>query len=92
MNTKSALGFLAVGIAMKILPGLEPSWFPPNGPDGSNAGALWLMWMGMIEAAIGAGYLIRSNFLPMVRRLGAYRAQSRAARVAWRTSRNLASN
>ncbi|HZZ56414.1 MAG TPA: hypothetical protein VFE31_01190 [Opitutaceae bacterium] len=88
MNTKSAIGFLVVGLMMKELPLLEPGWFPHNGPDGSNAGALWLMCMGLILAAVGAIHLLRHHFVPMIRRVGAYRARSRASRVAWRASRN----
>jgi hypothetical protein len=88
MNSKSAFGFVVVGILMAALPTLTPSFFPDNGPDGSNAGATWLLCMGVVEIAIGGFHLLRHDLVPMLRRASHARAHSRRPRVAWRTARN----
>ncbi|HEY3756057.1 MAG TPA: hypothetical protein VGL42_07910 [Opitutaceae bacterium] len=88
MNSKSALGFVVVGILMMAVPTLLPSWFPHSGPDASNAGSTWLLCMGVVEISIGAYYLVRHSLFPALKRMGAQRAQVRRSRVAWRTARD----
>lgn len=88
MNSKSALGFVVVGILMMAFPALLPSWFPHTGSDASNTGATWLVCMGVVEITIGGYYLVRHGLLPAMKQMGAQRTQSRRSRVAWRTARD----
>ena len=78
MNTKHALGFLAAGVLMKLIPAVWPAWFPPTAADGGNASATWLMCMGLVLAVIGGGFLLKHWIFPSILRTGAYRAPARA--------------
>lgn len=51
---------------MWILPVIAPGWFPPAAIDGTSTRALWLEAMGLVQLAIGAGYLARQRVLPAV--------------------------
>lgn len=64
MTTSNAFAFLVLGLMMISAPALAPAMFPPTGFDGSNARALWLLLMGSLQGALGAGYLIRQHFIP----------------------------
>ena len=81
MNTKNALGFLVVGVVMKSLPALAPDWFPPTGPDGTSASAIWLNCMGPIEIIIGGWYVIRQQTASVLKLLAAPVAPVAAATV-----------
>jgi hypothetical protein len=63
LNSKQAIGLLAVGILMTAIPLIRPDWFPP-GEDGSSVSAIWLTCMGVIEGAIGAWHLVKREVLP----------------------------
>ncbi len=68
MNPANALGFLASGALMGLLPRLFPGWFPPNGFDGTSARALWMEAMGLVQGALGATYLVKNYLiLPVLR-------------------------
>lgn len=69
MNLLNALIFAAVGSVMDLLPAVFPLWFPPNGADQSSARALWLDTMGVVQIALGVGYLVRTQILPAAVRL-----------------------
>lgn len=45
MKTRHAFGFLLLGFALSIVPGLAPGWFPPAGIDGTSTRELWLQFM-----------------------------------------------
>src|SRR5690348_12389633 len=64
MNTGNAIGFIAFGALMWLLPHVAPAWFPANGVDGSSARALWLQLIGGVEAAIGVGFVFRFEVVP----------------------------
>lgn len=63
MNGSNALGFLAFGAVMGLLPRLAPGWFPPNGFDGTSARAIWLEAMGVIQVGLGSSYLVKHYLL-----------------------------
>jgi hypothetical protein len=69
MNAKTASILMAIGFLMRVIPGVNPEWFPPTGCDGSNASAIWLQCMGSIEIALGGWHLVRHHALPAVRRV-----------------------
>jgi hypothetical protein len=81
MNTKNAFGLMAVGVLMRVVPMWIPTWFPSNGPDGSNASALWLMCMGTIMGAIGGWHVLRHNILPALMRMAVYRPHAQRQRA-----------
>lgn len=76
-TAKNALVLLVVGLVMQLIPVLAPYWFPPTGVDGSNASAIWLTCMGIIEASIGAWYLMKLQVIPAL-----IRGRQRAAGLA----------
>lgn len=84
MNTKHALGFLAAGVLMKLIPSVWPDGFHPTAADGSNASAMWLTCMGIVLAVIGGGFLVKHWIAPSILRTGAYRAPARTARLQWK--------
>lgn len=67
MNSANALSFLTLGIAMWALPVVFPGWFPATALDGSSTRALWLEVMGLVQAGLGAWYLL-SQYAPAFRR------------------------
>lgn len=70
MNIRNAWGFLSFGFVMIALPRLMPDWFPPTGFDGTSARALWLEFMGGLQALLGAARMLWQIFVPaVVRRL-----------------------
>ena len=69
MNTKNALGFLFVGVGMNSLPVLEPHWFAHLGPDGTSAAAAWVTCMGLVQALLGGGYLLKHHIWPSLVRM-----------------------
>ncbi len=58
MNSANAIGFVALGLAMWLLPSVAPAWFPPAAVDGSSTRALWLEVMGLVQLGCGASYVI----------------------------------
>jgi hypothetical protein len=64
MNALNAILFAALGSAMEALPKLFPSWFPPTGSDQSSARALWLSLMGVVQIALGTGFILRAHVVP----------------------------
>jgi len=69
VNGPNALIFALLGTAMGLLPALAPSWFPPNGADGTSARALWLDTMGAVQVALGLGHLVGARFVPAALRV-----------------------
>jgi hypothetical protein len=68
MNAKNALGFLALGALMGLLPRFFPGCFPIDGVDGSSGREIWMESMGFIQAALGSCYLAKHYaVLPMLR-------------------------
>jgi hypothetical protein len=78
MNTGNALGFLFFAAAMKLLPAFAPGWFPPTGLDGSNARALWLEVMALVQAGCGASFLFSRWVVPTMTRIAAHLPQRKA--------------
>ena len=68
MNAFNALVFLVLGVAMAMLPVVEPSWFPPTGIYGSSGRALWLEVMGVLQGVIGGVRVLRDLAVPFVLR------------------------
>ena len=69
MNALNAAIFALLGSAMGLLPAIAPSWFPPNGPDGSSAQALWLDTVGAVQVALGVGYILSTRVAPVAMRI-----------------------
>ena len=69
MNGINAAIFALLGSAMGLLPALAPSWFPPNGPDGSSARALWLDTVGAAQVALGVAYVLSARVAPAAMRI-----------------------
>lgn len=67
MNTGNACGFFLLGLAMWFLPLWAPEYFPANGLDGSSTRALWLQTVGVLQAAIGAAFIVTLGILPAVK-------------------------
>lgn len=59
MNTLNAIGFLCFGLGMGLAPVVAPDYFPASAIDGTSTRALWLQVMGIVQATLGGGYLIR---------------------------------
>ena len=57
MNAKDAILFALLGAAMEVVPRAFPGWFPHSAGGAGNASAAWLMVMGAVQFAIGAGVL-----------------------------------
>lgn len=58
MNWSNAWGFLLVGLAMLWLPALAPGLVAPGSlPAAASTRELWLMFMGTLNASVGAGVL-----------------------------------
>ncbi|HEY1848900.1 MAG TPA: hypothetical protein VGG37_06825 [Opitutaceae bacterium] len=57
MTALNATLFTILGTAMEILPRAVPAWFPNSAGGEGNASAAWLMLMGAIQIAVGAGLL-----------------------------------
>jgi hypothetical protein len=74
MNTFNALGFLLVGVVMKILPTIEHAHFRRLGPDGTSASATWFVCMGLILAGVGGVHLLTHHIWPSLKRLFSDRA------------------
>lgn len=58
MNSANAVGFVALGLALWLLPSVAPAWFPHSAVDGSSTRALWLEVMGLVQLGLGASYLL----------------------------------
>jgi hypothetical protein len=69
MNALNALIFAVLGSVMEILPRAFPSWFPTAGADQSSGRALWLTLMGVVQIALGFGFLIRAHVIPAALRI-----------------------
>jgi|HubBroStandDraft_6_1064221.scaffolds.fasta_scaffold2904020_1 hypothetical protein len=74
MNAKNALGFLAFGAFMSLLPKVAPGWFPPDGVDGTSGRAIWMASMGLVQSALGSCYLARHFAIDPLRRWSETRA------------------
>src|SRR5688500_2840565 len=68
MNTGNASGFLLFGVVMWILPDVAPDLFPRQSVDGSSARALWVQVMGLVQLAIGFGFLVQLAVWPRLTR------------------------
>lgn len=75
MTSGNALSFLFLSVLMVVAPTLAPGWFPPTGFDGTNARAMWLLLMGVVNAGIGSTFLVARYVLPAVQSLAAFRPQ-----------------
>ena len=82
MNTGNALGFLLFAAAMKLLPALAPTWFPPTGMDGSSGRALWLEIMALVQAGYGTSFLFSRWVAPAMMRVAAYLPQRKVPQGA----------
>ena len=69
MNALNAIVFAALGSAMEALPRMFPSLFPPTGSDESSTRALWLSTMGVVQLAIGIGFIFRVYLVPLIHRI-----------------------
>lgn len=58
MNSANAIGFVALGLAMWLLPSVAPAYFPHSAVDGSSTRALWLEVMGLFQLGLGLVYLV----------------------------------
>ncbi len=69
MNSLNSIIFALIGSVMGLLPAVFPSWFPPTGADQSSTRALWLDTMGVVQAGLGVGFLIRAHVVPAALRI-----------------------
>ena len=72
MNSIDALGLYGLGIIMRMVPALNPDWFPPTGCDGTSAQAIWLAAMGAVLEVAGISYLLKCRVLPFFLRRAAF--------------------
>jgi hypothetical protein len=64
MTTPNSFAFLIVGLAMYVLPGVFPQYFP-NSATLANTSALWLQCMAPIQAAVGVRFIFLNEVLPL---------------------------
>jgi hypothetical protein len=57
MKWPNAFGFCLIGLVMLWLPALAPGLCPPSPVFGSSTRELWLLFMGTLNTALGAGAL-----------------------------------
>jgi hypothetical protein len=61
MNLPNAIGLLALGILMRMLPIIAPSWVPVDPTLGTSARELWLILTGYVIGGTGAAWLLREG-------------------------------
>jgi hypothetical protein len=71
MKTSDACLFLAVGALMWAAPLVAPGHFPLEGPGLTNPSALWLQFMGWINAGLGGLYLLCERIAAGIRTIAA---------------------
>ena len=90
MNTRNALIFALFGSVMEILPAIFPSWFPRNCADQASARALWLGFMGEVQIALGAGYILQAQLLAILARSAALAPAGKSGSLALPAARGAA--
>jgi hypothetical protein len=91
MNLPNAISLLTLGIIMRLLPILAPSWVPVDPSIGTSACELWLILTGYVIGGTGAAWLLREGARKAVLVLGRANvrlhalAEARAERLARRS-------
>jgi hypothetical protein len=91
MNLPNAIGLLTLGIIMRLLPIIAPSWVPVDPSIGTSARELWLILTGYVIGGAGAVWLLREGTRKTVLVLGKANArlhalaEARAERLARRS-------
>ncbi|MDR0352994.1 MAG: hypothetical protein LBI02_06505 [Opitutaceae bacterium] len=70
MNLPNAISLLTLGIIMRLLPIIAPSWVPVDPSIGISARALWLILTGYVIGGTGAVWLLREGARKTVEALG----------------------
>ena len=61
MNLPNAISLLTLGIIMRLLPIIAPSWVPVDPSIGTSARELWLILTGYAIGGTGAAWLLREG-------------------------------
>jgi len=59
MKVSHALGFLAIGSVLGLIPQVAPGWCPPSGCAGTSTRELWLHTMSWLQIGLAASCLAR---------------------------------
>ncbi|MDR2675881.1 MAG: hypothetical protein LBC18_13705 [Opitutaceae bacterium] len=92
MNLPNSISLLTLGIFMRLLPIMVPSWVPVDPSIGTSACALWLILTGYVIGGTGAVWLLREGARKTVFALGRANArlhvlaEARAERLARRSA------
>ena len=81
MKLGNSVGFILFGLLMVFLPLLDPGLCPRTGLDGTSSRALWLDFMGTVQAGIGFWLVGLRAYDSVSARLIAFR-EARAVRRA----------
>jgi len=58
MKCRHAFGFFLIGLVMVVLPEVAPGLCLRNGFDGSSGRELWRRAMGVLQVAMGGGWIV----------------------------------